>query len=91
MGAWLEYNDRCELRGCSVRSGCDEWEAIHNCVPELAPVLIEIEVPEDTVVITIDTDAVSEPTVIEVQPDPSDPSKPSTVVVDTAGFDDSQV
>jgi hypothetical protein len=54
------------LRGCSVIDGCDEWKAIPNCAPEIAPVVIEIEVPEDTVVITIDTDAVSEPTVIEV-------------------------
>ena len=54
------------MRGCSVIDGCDEWKANRNCVPEIAPVVIEIEVPEDTVVITIDTDAVSEPTVIEV-------------------------
>jgi hypothetical protein len=66
IGAWLEYNESCELRGCSVSDGCDEWKAIPNCAPEIAPVVIEIEVPEDTVVITIHTDAVSEPTVIEV-------------------------
>jgi len=66
VGYWLEYNESCEVRGCGVRDGCDEWEAISNCVSKIAPVVIEIEVPEDTVVITIDTDAVSEPTVIEV-------------------------
>jgi len=66
IGYWLEYNESCELRGCGVRDGCDEWKAIPNCVSKIAPVVIEIEVPEDTVVITIDTDAVSEPTVIEV-------------------------
>jgi len=65
-GYWLEYNESCEVRGCGVRDGCDEWKAISNCVSKIAPVVIEIEVPEDTVVITIDTDAVSEPTVIEV-------------------------
>lgn len=89
MGAYLEYNENGESRVCTVRSGCNEWEADPNSVPQIAPVVIEIEVPEDTVVITIETDAVSEPTVIEVQPDSSDPSSPSTVVVDTAGYDDS--
>lgn len=66
VGYWLEYNESCEARICGVREGCDEWIAIPYCVSKIAPVVIEIEVPEDTVVITIDTDAVSEPTVIEV-------------------------
>lgn len=66
MGAYLEYNENGESRVCTVRSGCNEWEADPNSVPQIAPVVIEIEVPEDTVVITIETDAVSEPTVIEV-------------------------
>ena len=66
IGAWLEFNDNGESRQCTVSSGCSEWEADPNSVPQIAPVVIEIEVPEDTVVITIDTDAVSEPTVIEV-------------------------
>lgn len=44
-----------------------------------------IEVPEGTKVSEIDTGAVTQPTVIEIKSDSSDPASPSTVVVDVAG------
>jgi len=44
-----------------------------------------IEVPEGTEVTKIDTGPLTEPKVIEIKSDSSDPASPSTVVVDVAG------
>ena len=88
-GAWLERNDICEARICTP-SHCGKWDSDPSCVPEV-PIEIYIEVPEDTYVIEIDTGIVTEPTVIEVKSDPSDPASPSTVVVDVAGLPDTEV
>jgi len=92
IGAYLERNVNCESRVCTS-SYCGEWGPDPSCVPVVheVPIEIYIEVPEDTNVIEIDTGIVTEPTVIEVKSDPSDPASPSTVVVDVAGLPDTEV